>query len=139
MISFQANGHKNIQGTHESTFEITTDDYLTPAGDCIIGIDATVAPCDLPDEFKRDCQRQDRRIAVTLSVDSFESVIHGYGHPDLTFASDRSFVFRTSSYIDDRTVMIRADKAAADINREFIQSLSADNPLTVELRVINND
>lgn len=135
VISFRAEGHENVKGTHASTFEITTDDYLTQAGDCILGINSNVAPCDLSNDFISSCQQRDRRISVTLSVDSSESVIRGFGHPDLTFDSERSFVFRTSSYIDDRTVMIGADKAAADINRELVRSLSAGKPVRVEMRV----
>lgn len=135
MISFRAEGHENVLGTHESTFEVTTDGYLTPAGDCIIGINAEIAPCDVPDDFVARCQHHDRLIRARLSVGSYESVITGSGHPELTFASDRSFVFRTSSYVDDRTVMVSADKAAVDIDRELIQLLSNGKPVAVEIRV----
>lgn len=139
MIAFRAEGHGNVQGTHESTFELTTDDYLTPAGDCIIGINADLAPSELPDGFISECQQQNQVITVRLRVGSQESVIRGYGHPDLTFKSDRSFVFRTSTHIDDRTVMIKANKAAKDINRDLIELLSLGNTLTAMLTVGTTD
>lgn len=135
VITLRAEGHENVQGTHASTFELTTDEYLTPAGDCIIGINADLAPSELPDGFISECQQQNQVIAVKLRVGSQESVIRGYGHPDLTFKSDRSFVFRTSTHIDDRTVMIRANKAAVDINRDLIKLLSRGNTLTATLTV----
>lgn len=139
MLSFRAEGHENVLGTHESTFEVTTDEYLTPAGDCIIGINADIAPCDVSDDFVARCQHHDSVIRVRISVDSYESVITGAGHPDLTFDSDRSFVFRTSSYIDDRTVMVAADKAATDIDRKLIQLLAKGKPVAIEIRVIEGE
>jgi hypothetical protein len=33
-------GHPNVLATHEKTIEITKEDFLTPTGDCIIGINA---------------------------------------------------------------------------------------------------
>ena len=94
-----ARGHEHVAATHASTFEVTTDDWLTPAGDCIVGVEADRAP------------------------------------PDLTFASDRSLVVRTSDYVDDRTVAVGADAAAADLDRSLVRALADGAALTVRLRV----
>jgi len=40
----RARGHENVQSTHASTFEVTSDDWLTPAGDCILAIEADRTP-----------------------------------------------------------------------------------------------
>ncbi|MDX1745570.1 MAG: DUF371 domain-containing protein, partial [Halobacteriales archaeon] len=53
----------------------------------------------------------------------------------LTFGSDRAAVIRTSDYVDDRTVLVRADTAAADLNRELVSSLAGGAELILELHV----
>ncbi|WP_247008081.1 DUF371 domain-containing protein [Halorientalis litorea] len=130
-----ASGHENVAAEHASTFEVTTDDYLTPAGDCILGIDADRAPADFDPAFVRACQSADATITVTLDADGHTATVTGRGDPALTFESDRSAVGRTSDYVDDRTVLVDADAAAADLNRELAAALAAGADLTVTLRV----
>lgn len=130
-----ATGHEHVTATHRSTFEITTDDYLTPAGDCIIGIAADRSPADLPLAFTRACQDHDAVITATITTPHRAHTITGTGHPDLSFASDRSLVGRTSDYIDDRTVMINASGAAAAINRDLITHLATGGALELTLTV----
>jgi len=45
-------GHENVKATHRSTLEITTEDFLTPRGDCIICVSADKSLRDLSDDFK---------------------------------------------------------------------------------------
>jgi len=61
--------------------------------------------------------------------------IHARGHPDLTFESDRSAVVRTSTYVDDRTVAVGADAAAADLDRALVAALADGAGLTLTLTV----
>ncbi|PSQ40344.1 hypothetical protein BRD10_02480 [Halobacteriales archaeon SW_12_71_31] len=64
------------------------------------------------------------------------TAVRGRGHPDLTFESDRGAVCRTADYVDDRTVMVDADRAAADLDREVVAALSkTETDLLVELSV----
>lgn len=137
-----ARGHANVSATHASTFEVTTENFLTPAGDCIVGIDADAAPADFPDTFREACRSHDARVTAVLDVrdeagDDTEhtDTIAGRGHPDLTFANETSMVFRTSDYVDDRTVMIGADKAAGDLDRDLVDLLAAGAELRLVLRV----
>lgn len=130
-----ASGHSNVRARHESTLEVTTDDWLTPAGDCILGIDAEKAPVDIDSAFVRRCQERSASISLTLQSGEHIHTVTGHGDPALTFESDRSFVCRTSDYVDDRTVLIEADTAAADIDREFINRLQDGEPLRCTLRV----
>ncbi|WP_135663229.1 DUF371 domain-containing protein [Halorhabdus rudnickae] len=131
----RARGDDNVTATHQSTLELTSDDYLTPAGDCIVGIEADRVPADFDPGFVEACQDRDSQITATLSTDSHQFEIIGRGHPDLTFENDRSLVLRTSDYVDDRTVMIDADAAAADVDRDLIEALSAGESVTMTLAV----
>jgi len=130
-----AQGHEHVNATHESTFEVTTDDYLTPAGDCILGIEADRAPASFADEFVRACQTREATIEAVLRVGEEAVTVEGSGHPELTFASERSLVCRTSEYVDDRTVLVNADDAAVDIDRFVVDALADGAPLEFMLRV----
>ena len=130
-----ARGHENVSGAHASTFEVTSDDFLTPAGDCILAIEADRVPSEFDDLFVTACQRRTATIVVTLEASGYTERVEASGHPDLTFDSDRSLVVRTSEYVDDRTVAIDADKAAGDLDRNFVSALSEGSELTVTLSV----
>lgn len=132
----RARGHENVTARHASTFEVTTEDYLTPAGDCILGIEANNAPADFETGFVHACQDQTASITATVAAASRETVITGRGHPDLSFTSSRSLVGRTSGYVDDRTVMVAADKAASDIDPGIVEALAGGAELTLTLRVL---
>jgi hypothetical protein len=131
----RASGHENVAAAHTSTFEVTTDDYLTPAGDCILGIDANRAPAEFDSGFVAACQEADARMTVTIRAGGHEATVEGHGHPGLSFSSDRSAVVRTSEYVDDRTVMVGADTAAADLDRGLVAALADGAELTFELTV----
>ena len=131
----RARGHEHVRAEHASTWELTSDDWLTPAGDCILGVKAYTVPADFDEAFVAACQDSDAVIEATLRVDGHEQVIEGSGHPDLTFADDRSLVARTSDYVDDRTIMVDADAAAADADRALVDALADGADLECVLRV----
>ena len=130
-----AQGHENVTATHASTLEVTSDEFLTPAGDCIVGIDATSVPSDFEAAFVAVCQDAEATIEATGAAGEYSATVEGSGHPDLTFASDRSHVLRTSDYVDDRTVMVDADAAAGDIDRGLVAALADGADLSLTLRV----
>jgi len=130
-----ADGHENVTASHGSTLELTSDDYLTPAGDCIVGIEADRVPADFDPAFVAACQDAESEIMATLSTAEHETEITGRGHPDLSFKNDRSLVIRTSEYVDDRTVMIDADTAAADLDRDLVAALASGASVTMRLIV----
>ncbi|AUV81160.1 DUF371 domain-containing protein [Salinigranum rubrum] len=131
----RAEGHENVRAEHASTFEVTTDDWLTPAGDCILGIEADRAPADFDPAFVEACRSHDARIICEVRVGERVHVVEGRGHPDLTFESDRSAVARTSDYVDDRTVLVDADHAAAGFDRELVAALQDGADLVFTLVV----
>jgi len=132
---FRARGHEHVTATHESTLEVTTDDYLTPAGDCIVGIDADRAPADVDPAFQRACQDAAATITLTLVADGITDRVQGRGDPGLTFGSDRSLVARTSTYVDDRTVLVDADGAAVDLDGALVAALADGAALEATLHV----
>jgi len=131
----RARGHEHVAGEHASTLELTTDDYLTPAGDCILGIEGDRAPADFDDAFADACRDADATITLVLEADGHRDEITGRGHPDLELTNERSMVGRTSTYVDDRTIFVDADKAAADVDRDLVAALADGADLTATLRV----
>lgn len=131
----RARGHQHVTGEHASTLEVTTDDYLTPAGDCILGIEADRAPASFDREFVAACGDPDATITLVLGADGRTETVTGAGHPDIELTNERGFVARTSTYVDDRTVLVDADKAAGDVDRSLVAALADGAELTATLRV----
>ncbi|WP_181691258.1 DUF371 domain-containing protein [Natronomonas sp. LN261] len=125
----RAVGHEHVTAEHTSTLELTSDDWLTPAGDCILGVEATTTPAEFGAAFVDACRSREATITATLRVDGHEQTIEGSGHPKLCFEDDRSMVVRTSDYVDDRTVMIEADTAAVDVDRGIVAALAAGSDI----------
>ncbi|QLG26099.1 DUF371 domain-containing protein [Halorarum halophilum] len=130
-----ASGHEHVSAEHASTFEVTSDDWLTPAGDCIVGVAADRVPTDFSEEFVTACRDADARITATFEAAGIEDVVTGRGDPDLTFEGDRSLVGRTSDYVDERTVMVEADRSAEGLDRKLVTALSRGASLTVTFSV----
>lgn len=122
-IVFYAYGHKLIKATHKSTLEITKDNFLTERGDCIIGINSSMSCSDLPDTLKNKIMRNDTRLVLIIEVDGMREYIFGYGDMGLSLTSSNSMVIRKSTHIDDRTLMIKANKSAKDISRRIINKI----------------
>jgi len=135
MEKITAHGHENVSAEHASTFEVTSDDFLTPAGDCILAIEADRVPADFDPAFVDACQDEDATIVVELTAGGETDRIEMCGHPDLSFESDRSLVGRTSEYVDERTIGVESSKAAQDIDRALVGALADGAELTVTLDV----
>ncbi|HIP17482.1 MAG TPA: DUF371 domain-containing protein [Methanothermococcus okinawensis] len=117
-----AKGHPNIKSTHKTTLEITKENYLTPRGDCILGISANRSMRDFPEEFKEKLRNSDK-ITVEITVDNLKEVIVGKGHKDLILNHPTDIVIRKSDYLCPRTLFINADKGAKDIDRKLVDKL----------------
>ncbi|MFB6307824.1 MAG: DUF371 domain-containing protein [Haloarculaceae archaeon] len=131
----RARGHGNVTAEHASTLEVTSDDWLTPAGDCILAVEADRTPGDFDAAFVEACQSAEATITATIEAGDHTAVVTGRGDPDLTFTSQRSLVCRTSDYVDDRTVMVGADAAAGDLDRELVAAAAESADVTVTLTV----
>ena len=130
-----ARGHEHVAAEHASTFELTSDDWLTPAGDCILAVEADRVPAEFDDAFVEACRSHEATITAVFRASGYEQRVVGHGHPDLWFENDRSLVGRTSDYVDDRTVMVNADTAAEGFDRALVSALADGADLECALHV----
>jgi len=120
---FKAKGHYNVKATHKSTLEITTDNYLTPRGDCIIGINSEVSAKTLPLWLKQGLKSKDSIVVIVVCSGSVCDSLTARGDPRLTLTDDRSLVIRKSTFIDNRTIAVESNKSARDLDRRLIDNL----------------
>ena len=124
-----------MTATHPTTFEITGHPHLTKRGDCVIAVAASKGLADFSTKFRNLCKRDDARIIVQLKAAGIAESIEGYGSRELTFNHPTEMVGRKSTFASDRTMMIRADRAACDINRDLVYELQSPST-TLHIRVI---
>lgn len=134
-VTLTAKGHPNIRATHRSTFEVTAEPTLTIRGDCIVGVKASATPSQVDAAVGWLLRRPGSRVTTRLSCGEFAEEVHGYGAPGLLLTSPLSLVWRTSSHIDGRTIAIRCDKAARDMNRQLIRRLQ-DPQATLHIAIL---
>lgn len=116
-------GHGNIRATHKTTLEFTKEKSLTKKGDCIIAVNVDKGFSNLNQSFIDLCKSNDCKIVVILECEGITDEIIGSGHPDLTFQHPSDMVIRKSPFICPRTLMIRANKAARNLNKQLISKL----------------
>ncbi|MCW4016127.1 MAG: DUF371 domain-containing protein [Candidatus Bathyarchaeota archaeon] len=136
-VVFFAHGHKNVLATHKTTFEVTKEETLSKQGDCILAVKSTKTAIDLPVEFKKAAKKDDAQITITIEVDELKETVKAKGNPKLQFTHPTDLVVRKSDYTCERTLAIRADKAAVDFSRKLVEKLTDPNQtakitLTVE-------
>ncbi len=124
-------GHANVRATHKTTIEVTKDEYLTPRGDCIVGIRADKALSELDPRLRSIISKDGSIVIVIFSVGDYFDYVVGMGSSRLTLSSDEKLIIRRSEYVDDATLMIRASKAAAGLSRELVDRLKRGEPLLV--------
>lgn len=129
----EASGHPGIKALHKTTFEITRDSFVTPRGDCIIGVSANKAAIHLSPRFKSIATSSDACVIILLKCGSIVEIVRGCGSPWLSFTSETSIVVRRSFYVDGRTVAVNSDKAAIHLNQELVRELRFGKSLTVLL------
>ncbi len=120
-------GHKNILATHPTTLMITKDKELTKQGDCIIAVGANKAVSDLNSEFKQKLQDCNTKLNVLIEVDGLVEQVTAHGSVALDFSNSVDIVIRKSVFTSDRTLAIKADKAAGDFPRIFVEKLRKPN------------
>ena len=133
-----AKGHKNVTSRHKSTFEITKDPELTLSGDCIVGVDMDRTMLDFPDEFKEMIADSNTKITVDLKTENGHDEITGFGHEDLTLTHPTDIVIRKSDFTCSRTLMIKADKAARDLDEKLIDDLKNEKIMEVTIKTSKN-
>ena len=132
-FKIKAKGHENVLSLHKSTFEITKDNDLSLSGDCIIGLDIDKSMEDFPEEFKEMLANDDTKVIVELKTPNASDTIEGYGHHDLTLSHPTDIVCRKSTFVCSRTLMIKSNKAAIDLNRDLIKDLANGESMEVNI------
>jgi hypothetical protein len=126
MEKIVAFGHELVQAKHKTTIEITKENFLTKRGDCIIAVKADKACFDLRDEFKM-ALKQEKKVKIVFEINGIKDEVIAFGSKELLLESKTSIVIRKSSFIDDRTIAIRANKSAADLDRRLVEELKNPN------------
>ena len=121
--TFEAGGHPNVRSTHKTTLMVTRDEELTTRGDCVVAVRAGKGLKDLDPSLKELIRREDAKVTLTIEAGDSSFIVTGRGHPGLSLNDPVDMVIRKSGYICDRTLMIRADKAACDIPSNFARFL----------------
>lgn len=134
-FKIRAKGHKNVTSLHKSTFEITKDVEIGPTADCIIGVNMDNSMFDFPFEFKKKIADSNTKITVILDSENGHDEIIGYGHENLTLTHPTDIVCRTSDYTCNRTLMIKANKAACNLNKNLIEDLKKEKIMDIEINV----
>ena len=120
---FTCFGHENITSKHKTTLEFTKDKYLTLKGDCIVGIKSDYSLLELKKFIKS--LKNDKKIIIKIEIlnndNKIIEKINAEVNPD--FNSEKDIVIRKSDFIDNRTLAIKADKAACDLNMDFIENI----------------
>ncbi len=132
-FKIKAKGHENVLSLHKSTFEITKDKDLSLSGDCIIGLDIDKSMEDFPEEFKEKLANDDTKVIVELKTPNASDTIEGFGHHDLSLSHPTDIVCRKSTFVCSRTLMIKSNKAAIDLNRDLIKDLANGESMEVNI------
>lgn len=127
---FRILGHANVKAAHRSTLEFTKDNFLTPRGDCILGISSEKAVSDLSQSVKSLIQ-SGSNVYVVVVVEGAYDIIRAVGSRLLTLSDKNKMIVRKSDFISDSTLAIKANKSAADINRDLVDKLRRGSKGTV--------
>ena len=106
---------------------ITTDKHLSKEGDCIVAVRAEKGLDGLLPDLKEIIRNTEAEVIFIMEASGQSLVVRGRGHPGLTLTNPSDMVIRKSSFICDRTLMIKADITALDIPPEFIRLLEGYN------------
>jgi hypothetical protein len=116
-----ARGHPNVTASNARTLEITKDLYVTRRGDCIIACCADKAGPELARDLL-DALRRPGTVRIVVEAGGIVATITGRT-PLATPTNPYRLVVRRSRYVDDSTLAVEADKAAADLPRDLVSRL----------------
>jgi hypothetical protein len=115
---------------------ITKERQVTQRGDCIVAVDADKSVADLSPEFKKVLRKPNAKLTIELEVDGLVGQINAYGSPELTLNHPNDLVIRTSEFLSDRTLAVKADKASGDLSKAVVEKLkNPKQPVTLTLTV----
>lgn len=116
-------GHRMVRATHPTTIEVTTEEYLSEEGDCIIGVGATKGCAGLNLALKEGLRKRGAVVTVRVYVGGESFTVRGSGDPKLTLTDPHEIVIRRSDFTSGRTLAVGADVASRDMPREMVRLL----------------
>ena len=116
-------GHPNVRSLHPKSIEITTDGYLTPRGDCIIGIRANKGCANLSESIRRGLKSASAIVKIEIMTGNESLAIKGRGDERLSMLNPQDIVLRRTNFVCPRTMSILCDKASSDVPREIVRLL----------------
>jgi len=133
----RARGHPMVTARHRTTFMITKEEYIGPKGDCVIGVRAERSAAELEPELKRSAA-SGGPLLIKLRAGEYSEEVQAWGHPSIILSHPTDIVVRKSRFICGRTLAVGADKAAADLSREFVAALrNSSTELEVEIVLVH--
>lgn len=137
MISdtIRARGHSNITAKHKTTLQVTKDAHISKRADCVVAVLADKALSDLTSEVKAALKTDGAKVRFRMHAGHASEVITGFGSADLAQSDATDMVVRKSGFTSGRTLMIGADKAAADLDRRFVEKLKNSENITIIVEV----
>jgi len=133
MISdtIRAKGHSNITARHKTTLQITKDAHISKRADCVVGVLADKALGDLTSEVKAALKTNAAKVRFEIHAGHASEVITGFGSAHFAQSDPNDMVVRKSGFTSGRTLMIGADKAAADLDRRFVEKLKKSEDIMI--------
>ncbi|NLV28177.1 MAG: DUF371 domain-containing protein [Methanomicrobiales archaeon] len=128
-----AYGHPHVTATHRTTFEITREEELTPAGSCIIAIGSDKGAADLNSRFCTVLRLPGASLITTLTCGKYSITVRSKGDPSLELSHPTDLVWRRSVFTCNRTIGVCADHTAQDFSREMVSLLREGAQLEVLL------
>lgn len=118
-----AYGHDNIQASHKATLEITKEPNLSKTGTCIIAVSANKALADLNSRFREIMCKNEAKLTVLIEAGKDTELVRASGDSHLVLTHTTDIVIRKSDYVCNRTLAIKADKAACDLSKSIVAKL----------------
>ena len=115
-MQFNAYGNAGIEGTHNGILEFTQRTSVIPKGESVIGTRADFEP-----EALSALAIVSKKIKITLKVRSFSETITG--DVNKAFLPGSDVIIRKGPQCSPGTLLINADKSAADLSKRMIEHL----------------
>lgn len=133
--TIRCHGHPHITSRHPTTFEVTREEHLSRAGDCIIAVGADKGAADLSPAFRAALARDDAILHTCLICGDQVAAVTSQGSGAMVLTHPTDLVWRRSSFVCGRTIGIFSDRTARTLPRPLIARLRKGDDLRVELTV----
>ncbi|MEM4240430.1 MAG: DUF371 domain-containing protein [Candidatus Woesearchaeota archaeon] len=115
-MQFNAYGNAGIEGTHKGVLEFTQRTSVIPKGASVVGTRSDFDP-----EALAALATVSKKIKLTLSVKGITETITG--DVNKSFLPGADVIIRKGPQCSPGTLLINADKSAADLSKRMIELL----------------